>query len=411
MPYDPEAGFNNVLSMCVLPGVHYSMDYRQDGAGNPYGWEHAFDCSSLLSWALYEAGMSEAWGYNPWFTTYDMGSWLGDYGWERHDPFGDWAAGDILVRNYGFLDQGYSPHTEMVYDGANRYCMGAHTDRIENVDDQVSVNFYSVYGAWEDLWRWPGGATPTPPDVPPATPSFQPSGHPWSQSGMHWYYNMGGGGFERDSDEAKTNAANVWWFLFNAGWKLPAAAAVIGNMQNECGLNPALQEVGGEGAGLVQWTPASVLLEGEDIIYGHHSPWTDGTMQMNVFLAEYMQTNYAYGEPFARDVGFAERRQWYPSTGAPYGFSLPGDTTWYQFSQDETHDMEWMVQTFIACYLRPAYDLDLIHYNERVENARYWYDYLSSYTLPGTGGGSTGGAGGAFSLSSIALWPRRPRIL
>lgn len=54
--------------------------------------------------------------------------------------------------------------------------------------------------------------------------------------------------------EQEKNAWAVWQFLKSKGYTEQAAAGILGNMQGESGIMPDVEEVGGPGYGLVQWT-------------------------------------------------------------------------------------------------------------------------------------------------------------
>lgn len=65
--------------------------------------------------------------------------------------------------------------------------------------------------------------------------------------------------------EMEINAQYVWQYLGARGWSINAVAAMLGNMVIESNINPELWEsltVNTErGFGLVQWTPATKLME------------------------------------------------------------------------------------------------------------------------------------------------------
>ena len=55
------------------------------------------------------------------------------------------------------------------------------------------------------------------------------------------------------------SAINYFKNLSNYGWSNNSICAILGNMCFESSLNPQLQQRGGSGYGLVQWTPKSNL--------------------------------------------------------------------------------------------------------------------------------------------------------
>ena len=59
--------------------------------------------------------------------------------------------------------------------------------------------------------------------------------------------------------EMENNADIVISYFRSIGINDNTIAGILGNMQAESGINPERQEVGGQGYGLVQWTPVTVL--------------------------------------------------------------------------------------------------------------------------------------------------------
>lgn len=345
-----------------------------DAAGNVY-----YDCSSFVAAACTAAGYTDV---NPWFTTWSMGQYLQNWGFQWRNPSTtEWQPGDILV-----INTAQHQHTEIVYEG--RRTMGAHTSEVA-YPDQVSISSYNSGYAWEDLYRDPNGMAPVP-----GVEALTPDNHPWSNfTGLTWHRMETGYGYETSSAEARDNAKIVMSFCMapDVGWSREATCALLGNLQAECGMNPGEHEVGGEGLGLVQWTPESVLYTGLSVVYGGTADgwasrdWYDGTKQLNVLFAEYMQTNYEQGNAFSKNTGIG--RQWYNSSGSAYGFSLPL-IDWYDWARQTGYgNLETMVKQFMVSYLRPAYSADVNHWEQRVAFAQEWYGILRDFQpiTPGPG--------------------------
>ncbi len=377
-----QRAFDWCVEMCEGTRCGYSMNTstRPTRYGDYYNGVYYYDCSSFLSTAVYEAGFTSN---NTWFTTYDMGPILEDAGWHAVDPGGEWRAGDILVRDDGFL--GLYAHTEMVYDPVERLTMGAHTNSVPLVD-QVSIGTENVYGVWQYAYRYGEGL-----GGEPSGPSFDPSGFPWTNgSGYEWTWEDSNHGLEEGSEGFINNGKIIFWFLWNAGWDRTSIYAFLGNVQGECGMNPAEHELGGLGYGIVQWTPEDAsdpnpLDVGLEVVYGTAADRHDGTRQMNVLLAEYMQTNHEQGNPFSKDTGIG--RQWYNSSGSYYGFSLPA-VDWYSWAKGTSGmGLDDLVKSFMVSYLRPAYSASVNHWEQRVNFAYQWAERLADYT---PGGGGTG---------------------
>lgn len=60
-----------------------------------------------------------------------------------------------------------------------------------------------------------------------------------------------------NESQMQINARYIWNYLGSRGWTLNAVAGMLGNMEHESTINPAIREVGNSksGFGLAQWTP------------------------------------------------------------------------------------------------------------------------------------------------------------
>jgi len=153
-------------------------------------------------------------------------------------------------------------------------------------------------------------------------------------------------------DEMKVNARYIYSYLRSKGWTLNAVAGMLGNMQEESTINPAIWQNLDEGNtslgyGLVQWTPATKLFE-----------W-----------AESENMNYANINTQL------ERILWELENGEQYYKTDSYPESFREFSQSNKSP-EYLALAFLYNYERagspdPA---------ERQQNARFWYDYLSEYT-------------------------------
>ena len=188
------------------------------------------------------------------------------------------------------------------------------------------------------------------------------------------------------TEKQKHNAENVYNYFNALGWSLSAIAGMIGNMQLESWLSPALVEgthrsdfpnsasdlsdvpnnvalehynpnnhrASGYGLGLVQWdgytstSPAGHKLVSFAIRYG--LTWYDGDTQLYRIQREY-ETNI----------------QWQPATvnGTRW--------TWSNYITN-TETPETSAKIWRVCYEVADSGTD----QTRQENAQYWYDYFSS---------------------------------
>lgn len=188
------------------------------------------------------------------------------------------------------------------------------------------------------------------------------------------------------TDKQKHNAQKVYDYFNALGWSLSAIAGMVGNMQLESWLSPALVEgthrsqfpnsasdlsdvpnnialehynhnnhsASGYGLGLVQWdgytstSPAGHKLVSFAIRYG--LTWYDGDTQLYRIQREY-ETNI----------------QWQPATidGVRW--------TWSNYITNNVSP-ETSAKIWRVCYEVAASGTD----QTRQENARYWYNYFSS---------------------------------
>lgn len=137
------------------------------------------------------------------------------------------------------------------------------------------------------------------------------------------------------------------------GWTLEAICGMLGNMQRESTINPGIWEglvVAPEsGFGLVQWTPSTNYTDwannlGVDI--------TDGSLQL-FWIARQTTTYGQWIETSEYPVSFEE---FYSSTASP----------------------EYLASVFLKNFERAGVEAE----TERQDNARMWYEYLSTTVNP-----------------------------
>lgn len=295
-----------VISACNAPNVGYSQRYRkgQSVKGITY-----YDCSSLMSKGL---TVGDFFNKNPWFTTHNMRGLLTHVGFVKYDTDIEWLPGDILWR---------AGHTEMVYAG--RRTMGAHSARYA-LQKQVSINDYdSSPSDWSELYRYGGGAIQS---------------HDWIK-----------GNYYLNEKEMENNAFIVYSILYYKGWSVQAIAGLLGNMEAESTINPAIwQNLNPNpsfGYGLVQWTPSTNYTDwarsnGYDISVGDYQLlWID-----------------------EQTVPFG---QWIPTTEYPMSFGE------FKIS---TNTPEYLASAFLKNFERAGIEVE----NQRRENARKWYNYIKN---------------------------------
>lgn len=159
--------------------------------------------------------------------------------------------------------------------------------------------------------------------------------------------------------QMQNNASIIHTTLSSYGWSDNAISALLGNMQAESGINPGQWENGivGElnsGLGLVQWTPASKLINwvNEQYFLGNlpDDNYLDGDNQIARIKYE-IENNIQYSPTEQFPENFAE---WSLSNKNP-GYLAAA----FMKNYERPHDQNWKVQI------------------ERARNARKWYIYLT----------------------------------
>lgn len=172
--------------------------------------------------------------------------------------------------------------------------------------------------------------------------------------------------------EMENNADIVIAYYRSQGINDSTIAGILGNMQVESSINPEREEVGGQGYGLVQWTPVSVLQNHCNTL--GLSPYNDGDIQLQVIIKEVLNQN-GVGEWYNTQTFFIQN---YYNTGATQDMI---GITGRQFLDNE---MNWtpdkLAIMFMAGYERPSYDPEVNHFDRRMENAIKWYEYMRRYT-------------------------------
>ena len=173
--------------------------------------------------------------------------------------------------------------------------------------------------------------------------------------------------------EMENNANIIINYYRGVGINDCTIAAILGNMQAESTLSPGLNERGGGGYGLVQWTPKQDLIDACSTL--SLSPYTSGDVQIQVIIEEI--------------IGPSSVRQWYTSQAFIQNYYNSGATadmigiTGLDFL-DNT--MNWtpdkLAVLFMAGYERPSYDPNINHYTNRQQYALNWYSYMGGIIPP-----------------------------
>lgn len=165
-----------------------------------------------------------------------------------------------------------------------------------------------------------------------------------------------GGNRYLTQSEMENNAKYIWWWFQKKGWTLNACAALLGNMQAESTINPGIWQNLDEGNtslgfGLVQWTPATKLIE-----WAEQNGYTYSKMDTQL-----LRINYE----------IANGLQWIQTTAYPITFN--------EFAKS-TATVGYLARAFLLNYERPADQSETVQ-EYRATLAEYWYTFLSNVNI------------------------------
>jgi hypothetical protein len=297
-----------------------------------------YDCSSFVGHGLYEAGFN----INPEVTTSTMYSALIACGFTVVDMDAPRKAGDIfLVYN----DDNHHVvacinSTQIVQASINELGTTTGGQTGDQTGTEIATrNFYTPKGGWSYHFRAPAESTT-----------------------QEWI----SGNRYLSTDEMQNNAEITYTYLAARGWSLNAVAALLGNLQRESTINPAiwqnLTEADSNGYGLAQWTPSTKYISwannnGYDI--------TDGDYQLLFIDSETESKGFWIDRGYS--ISFADFKK-------------------------STQDVEYLTLAFCYNYENAGVTAD----DERIANAQYWYTYLSTYDVSGGGNTVTPSAGNLY---------------
>lgn len=187
---------------------------------------------------------------------------------------------------------------------------------------------------------------------------------------MPWISKQGG----LTRPEMENNADIVINYYRSRGYNDNTIAGLLGNMQAESSVNPGrIEDGGGGGYGLVQWTPMTVLIDHAEKL--GLSDWDNGDTQLIVIEGEV--------------VGVSGINEWY-STEAfisnYYNSGATPDMIGKTGADFLFNTMNWsadkLAVQFMASYERPSYDPKVNHYKKRMQYALEWLDYMGGIIPP-----------------------------
>ena len=164
---------------------------------------------------------------------------------------------------------------------------------------------------------------------------------------MSWEFKVGTGAY-LTQDQMENNAKLFKQYFQSKGMTLESICGMLGNIQQESGLNPGIKQTDSKssGWGLIQWTPSTVLTDWCNT-YGY--TWYDGDAQCLLIWSEGTQEMGAGGS-------------FIPTTEYPY--------TWSEFCALTN------VDEATKAYLYERERAGTEKLEKRLEYARKWYEFL-----------------------------------
>ena len=166
----------------------------------------------------------------------------------------------------------------------------------------------------------------------------------------------------------ENNATIVINYYRSIGVNDYTIAAILGNMQAESTIEPWRHETGGQGYGLVQWTPVTVLQNHVNTL--GFQDYTNGDTQLQVIIREIQ------GNP-------SSVKEWYTSSAFINNYTSSGATsdminiTGEQFlSNAMGWDEQKLAIMFMVGYERPSYNPDVNHVAFRKQCASNWLAFM-----------------------------------
>lgn len=150
-------------------------------------------------------------------------------------------------------------------------------------------------------------------------------------------------------EEKILNAKCIYHYLSKYGWTPNAIFALLGNAEHESSINPGRWQIGGgPGFGLVQWTPGKKKV----IAWANGCGKDAGDMMVQL---EYLELLAQTGEGWCSHKGHSQ--------------------SFYEFTRDTEHDVDWLTESFMVNYEMPKSHASI---KIRKSNARKWKDFFEN---------------------------------
>lgn len=175
--------------------------------------------------------------------------------------------------------------------------------------------------------------------------------------------------------EMENNADIIISYYRSLNYADKTIASILGNMQAESSISPVRTEVGGQGYGLVQWTPVSKLQSHCNTL--GLSPYTSGDVQIEVLDKE-LGTSYGINSWYTSRAFINN----YLSSGAtPDMIGVTAD----EFKRNTNNfTVNELAVLFMVGYERPSTNPAVNHSTTRQMMSRQWYEYMGGTPTPPT---------------------------
>lgn len=184
---------------------------------------------------------------------------------------------------------------------------------------------------------------------------------------LKWKFKWVAGNRHLSSAESENNAAIVAQMFLDMNMSMNACAAILGNMQGESGINPAIWEnLGNPVPRGEDENGDTIYATGEELGYGLVQ-WTPGSKYLDWARALGAENNYNY-EPYRIFYEMENNMQWIPTTAYPITFS--------DFWKSNL-PVNYLTYAFMHNYERPA---DLNH-PDRIQYAEYYLNSIVKRTM------------------------------
>ena len=217
------------------------------------------------------------------------------------------------------------------------------------------------------------------------------------------WYAKNTGGYNIGTTEATANGTEIYGILNSLGYAIISIAAILGNIDGESDYNPwqwqdnniqsttSYRSNTGVGYGLVQWTPSTEYIDSSIARnYAYYNPHfsdrngaaTDGDAQTRFIDYQLFNGGNYFWNQSRRDY----YHDWFLNVGKDTDDFTSMTATEFKNGVLYNGVYNWTIEDFVGAfelkYLRPRMIEASARYWTTVNQAQWWYDYLSGITPP-----------------------------